>query len=376
VRVLHTADWHVGKPLAGRSRLEEHEAVLAEIVDIARARRAEVVLVAGDLFDTTSPSPEAERIVYRTLLDLSQVGHVVVIPGNHDNERRMAAIAPLFHLSNATLQPFVTNRPLEIETRAGERARIALLPWLSQRHVVKADQLMAREAPELMGQFNERMRRIIAALTGGFAPDAVNIVLAHVTLANAQHGGGERLAQTIFDYWIDATAFPPSAHYVALGHIHKAQRMPGPCPIVYSGSPLQLDFSDHDDAKRVVLFEATSTTPAEIEEVSLSSGRRLRTLRGTIPQLTERAGTTGDDFLRVIVEGPARAGLSDVIRELFPDAVKIMVTATERGADRRRDIETSHTSPRDLFSRYLSERDIEDDAMLALFEELYEDALA
>jgi DNA repair protein SbcD/Mre11 len=376
VRVLHTADWHVGKPLAGRSRLEEHEAVLAEIVDIARARRAEVVLVAGDLFDTTSPSPEAERIVYRTLLDLSQVGHVVVIPGNHDNERRMAAIAPLFHLSNATLQPFVTNQPLEIETRAGERARIALLPWLSQRHVVKADQLMAREAPELTGQFNERMRRIIAALTGGFAPDAVNIVLAHVTLANAQHGGGERLAQTIFDYWIDATAFPPSAHYVALGHIHKAQRMPGPCPIVYSGSPLQLDFSDHDDAKRVVLFEATSTTPAEIEEVSLSSGRRLRTLRGTIPQLTERAGTTGDDFLRVIVEGPARAGLSDVIRELFPDAVKIMVTATERGADRRRDIETSHTSPRDLFSRYLSERDIEDDAMLALFEELYEDALA
>ena len=128
MKVLHTADWHVGKALGGRSRQEEHEAVLDEIVTIARGQEVDVVLVAGDLFDNTAPSPDAERIVYRTLLDLSEVGHVVVIPGNHDNERRLAAIAPLFDLSNATMRAFVTERPLEIETRSGERARIALLP--------------------------------------------------------------------------------------------------------------------------------------------------------------------------------------------------------------------------------------------------------
>jgi exonuclease SbcD len=375
VRVLHTADWHVGKTLAGHSRQDEHESVLEEIVGIARDREVDVVLVAGDLFDTTAPGPDAERIVYRALLELSDIGRVVVVPGNHDNERRLAAIAPLFALSNATLHPFLTQEPLEIETAAGERARIALLPWLSQRHIIKADQLMAHDPHELTGQFNERMRRIIAALTKDFAADAVNIVLAHVTIANAQHGGGERLAQTIFDYWIDTTAFPPSAHYVALGHIHKMQRMPGPCPIQYSGSPLQLDFSDHDDAKYVVVFEASRETPSDIDEVPLSSGRKLRTLRGPLDRLAPLSGTTGDDYLRIVVEGPGHAGLSDEIRELFPAAVKIIISPTEERAHRRT-IEVSETSPRELFARYLEEeRGLKDDAILELFQELYEDVV-
>ena len=372
MKVLHTGDWHVGKALGGRSRQDEHEAVLDEIVTIARGHEVDVVLVAGDLFDNTAPSPDAERIVYRTLLDLSEVGHVVVIPGNHDNERRLAAIAPLFDLSNATMRAFVNERPLEIETRSGERARIALLPWLSQRHIIRADQLMSKDAHELTGQFNERLRRIIATLTKKFAADAVNIVLAHVTIANAQHGGGERLAQTIFDYWIDSSAFPASAHYVALGHLHKMQRMAGPCPILYSGSPLQLDFSDHEGAKHVLLIEASSGTPAEITELPLATGRRLRTLRGSLDQLVALSGTTGDDYLRIVVEEPGRAGLSSEVRELFPEAVKIIVSPGGESPTGRRPLEMSGSSPRDLFARYLEQRSVEDDAMVALFQELYE----
>ena len=98
MRILHTSDWHVGKALRGRSRTAEHEAVLAELATVAERDQAQLVLVAGDLFDTATPSPEAERIVYDGLLALAGGGArpVVVIAGNHDNPHRLAAVAPVF----------------------------------------------------------------------------------------------------------------------------------------------------------------------------------------------------------------------------------------------------------------------------------------
>ena len=89
MRVLHTSDWHVGKALRGRSRATEHEAVLAEIAGIAQREAVDVVIVAGDLFDSATPTPEAERIVYRGLLDLAEGDRpVIVVAGNHDCDER------------------------------------------------------------------------------------------------------------------------------------------------------------------------------------------------------------------------------------------------------------------------------------------------
>ena len=94
MRFLHTGDWHVGKTLRGRSRADEHRAVLAEIAAIAEAEQVDAVLVAGDLFDSAAPTAETEQIVYHALLALARTGaHVVVVSGNHDNERRLQAVA-------------------------------------------------------------------------------------------------------------------------------------------------------------------------------------------------------------------------------------------------------------------------------------------
>ncbi|HEY7700204.1 MAG TPA: exonuclease subunit SbcD, partial [Vicinamibacteria bacterium] len=101
MRFLHTGDWHVGKTLRGRSRAEEHRQVLAEVAAVARDRKVEIILVAGDLFDGAAPAPEAEEIVYRALLDLSRASEwVLVIAGNHDNPRRLEAVEPLMRLTN------------------------------------------------------------------------------------------------------------------------------------------------------------------------------------------------------------------------------------------------------------------------------------
>ena len=259
MKLLHTADWHVGKTLRGRSRADEHRAVLAEIAALATSEDVDVVIVAGDVFDTAAPNPESEQIVYQALLDLAVTGaHVVVVSGNHDNERRLQAVAPLLELGRVTMAA-TFRRPddggvVEVPARAGgERARIALLPFLSQRWVVRADELMSTAADEQAQAYSERIRRLVTALTADFRADTVNIVVAHLFALGGKLGGGEREAHTIFDYAVPGTVFPPSAQYVALGHLHRSQVIPGPCPIRYPGSPLQLDFGETGDRKAVLV---------------------------------------------------------------------------------------------------------------------------
>ena len=153
MRILHTSDWHVGKTIRGLSRLDEHRRVLGEIASVARDRGVDLVLVAGDLYESAAPSAEAEQVVLRALLDLHDTGaKVVVIAGNHDNPGRFEAIRPLMAELGITVLGHVA-RPeaggvIEHTTGAGERAHLALLPFCSQRYTVRAAQLMSQEAFE------------------------------------------------------------------------------------------------------------------------------------------------------------------------------------------------------------------------------------
>ncbi len=377
MRFLHTSDWHVGRAIRGRSRAGEHEAVLAEIAAIADERQVDVVLVGGDLFDNAAPTAESERIVYKALLDLASGGRqVVVIAGNHDNPNRLAAVRPLLDLGAvhlaATLAPPDDGGVLELDV-GGEQARIALVPFPSQRYIVHVDDLMTGHAAEATGQYAERVRRVLAALCAGFDSGSVNIVLAHLMVSGGTLGGGERSAHTIFDYWVPAAAFPATAHYVALGHLHRAQAIDGPCPLRYCGSPLQLDFGETKDDKSVAIIDAHPGAPAKVETVALANGRRLRTIGGSLDVLAGLAGTTGDDHLRVVVDERPRAGLADEVRALFPDAVDVTVVAAETGtAGTVSPGDRLGKAPTELFAEYLAERGVDDPRLTALFGELLE----
>jgi len=380
MRILHTADWHVGRTIRGRSRAGEHEAVLAEIVRIAEDEQADLVLVAGDQFDTAAPGADAERIVYRALLDLTRTGaEVVVVAGNHDNPHRLEAVAPLLATSGvrtaARLARPAEGGVIDVTTRTGETARIALLPFLSQRAIVRADDLMGLDADEHAGRYDARARKVIEQLCAGFDADTVNLVVSHLMVHGGTVGGGERAAHTVFDYAVAASAFPPDASYVALGHLHRPQRIPAGCPVWYPGSPLALDFGESEDTKAVLLVDAAPGAPARVREVPLTAGRRLRTLRGTLDDLEARAGQTGDDYLRVIVRGPARAGLAEQVREWFPEAVDVAVDAPETEPAEQRPARLGR-SPVELFAEYLEERRIDDPRLTTLFAALLEDALA
>ncbi len=334
-------------------------------------------MVAGDLFDVVAPSPESEQIVFRALLDLAEVAPVVVVAGNHDHPRRLRAVAPLLRLGRIQVGD-VLQRPehggvLRIEASTGETARIALVPFVSQRAIVTADDLMALDPDQHGGMYAERLRLILEKLTAGMTTDDVNLVVGHLMVAGGDPGGGERSAHTVFDYAVSAQAFDGSLSYVALGHLHRPQRIPAAAPVWYAGSPLQLDFGETGDRKVVLVVEAEPGLPARVGEVPLSAGRRLLRLRGTLEQLEPLAEDVGDAFVRVELEEPARVGLADLVRELLPNAVDVAVVATSEEPGAARPVRLGRP-PHDLFTEYLTDRNSLDQRLVRLFDELLAEA--
>ena len=380
MRVLHTADWHVGKTLKGHSRLDEQERVLREIVGVARAHEVDAVLVAGDLYDSAAPSAHAQRLVVRTLLALAGTGaEVIAIAGNHDHAATLDAYRPLAGAAGIALVGSVRTAEaggvVEFTARStGERATVAALPFLSQRYAVRAAELLACTPAEQTSAYDEQLRGILGALTAGFRDDAVNLVMAHLTVLDGRMGGGERAAQSIFEYAVPATVFPVDAHYVALGHLHRRQRMAAPCPVHYSGSPYAVDFGEQENTPMVCLVEASPGTPAAVTDVPITGGRRLRTVRGTVAELAAQAESLGDAFLRVWVREPARAGLRDEVLAVLPNALEVRIDPEFAAApDESRPTATGPSrSPAELFHEYLGTRGVDDPRVERLFVRLHD----
>lgn len=378
MKLLHTSDWHVGKKIRGHSRADEHREVLAEITAIAKTEAVELVLVAGDLFETSAPTAESELIVNRALLALAEIAPVMVIAGNHDNPRRLAAVEPLMRLGriNMVAEPRspAGGGVVTIETTSGTTARVAMLPFVSQRSIVKAEDLMSNAGFENAQSYADRMQRVIEALCADFSPDSVNVLMAHAFVHGGSSGGGERPAHLVDEYALATPDFPASASYVALGHLHRPQQMLGATAIHYSGSPLQLDFGEQDQTKQVNVVSVEPGLPAKMTAVPLRSGRALRTLTGTVSELHAIAADDelGDDWLRVRVTEPGRVGLADEVRTLLgPGVVDVRVEqeVVNQPVGRRKG-----RSPQELFKDYLDEVGVSDAKLEGRFAELFEEA--
>jgi len=379
MRFLHTADWHVGKTLKGRSRLAEQEQVLREIVTIARAHEVDAVLVAGDLYDTAAPTADAQKLVNRTLLGLAQDGvEVVAIAGNHDHAATIDAYRGFAKAAGITLVGTVRTAGngglVEFTARStGERATLAVLPFLSTRYAVRAAELLAGTPAQHTSAYDQQLRDILGKLTAGFRDDAVNLVMAHLTVLDGRMGGGERAAQSIFEYAVPAGIFPVDAHYVALGHLHRRQTVAASCPVHYSGAPLAVDFGEQENTPVVCVVDAAPGTPAAVTDVPIQAGRRLRTLRGTVAELSVLGEMVGDDFLRVWVREPARAGLREEVTALLPNALEVRIDPEFAAplAATRPSPEPGRT-PVELFGEYLGSRGVADQRVAELFRTLHE----
>ncbi len=358
MRLLHTADWHVGKAIRGRSRSEEFAAALDQVVGIALAEGVDAVLLAGDVYEHRAAPPEADELVFDAFLRLHDAGiRVVVIPGNHDSALRLAALGKLLRpigveVADRVLPP-ERGGIVEVPSRDGSQlARVACVPFVPERRFGDAAQLF--DASEAWHQsYADGMGRLLAAMAAGFRPDAVNVLLAHLFTDGALLGGGEREITIGLAYAIAPSRLPADASYVALGHVHKPQAVRGsPAPARYAGSLLQLDFGEVDQRKSVTIVDASPGRPAAVREVPIEAGRRLLDLHGTIDELAAAAGGVGDAWLRVFVrtDGPA-PGIADRVRELLPNALDVHLDY-ERQEPEAPQTPVSSLRPRDQFVAY------------------------
>ena len=385
MKFLHTADWHVGKTLKGRDRLDEQRAVLAEIAAIAAANEVDAVLVAGDVYDLSAPSAQAQQAVVQSLLRMRRAGaEVIVIAGNHDHGPTFDAYRPLMGVAGITLAGTYRSREqggvIRFAARSdGADTQVAVLPFLNQRWAVRAAEIVANSPSENVRAYDEQVRQVIASLTSGFSGDTVNLVMSHLTCVGGKFGGGERSAQSIFEYSVPASIFPVAAHYVALGHLHRRQALPAPAPVHYSGAPLAVDFGEQDNTSVVCLVEAAPGIPARVSDIPVTSGRRLRTVRGALAELEAQAGGFGEDYLRVYLREPARAGLRDDAMAILPNALEVRIdpefAPQPSAATAPREPRTTRT-PGELFAEYCATRDLSDPRVAALFRELHDEVTA
>lgn len=358
----------MGRRIRGRDRSDEHRAVLAELVEMAQENDVDLTVVAGDIFDTASPSPMAERIAWRALIDLAEVSPVAVIAGNHDSAARLDAVAPLLAIGQITMVG--TPRSPEgggVVFLEDLGAKVAMLPFVSQRGIVKAEDIMESDPDQHAGAYEERLRRVVERLAAGMDSTTVNVLVSHLTVYGALAGGGERQAH-IFGYAVPSSLFPSHLSYVALGHLHRQQKMPHSSAVWYSGSPLQLDFGEVADQKGALLIDAQPGLPSTVTAAPLSGGRKLATIRGTLEEVIAIADQYLGVYTKVELTEKARVGLADEVRAVLPDAVEVVLESEEpekRAADRRRGLD-----PNEAFSQYLAERGSHDERVASLFSDL------
>lgn len=387
MRFLHTSDWHVGKQLRNHKRDEEYAAALHEVLEIASDREVDCLLVAGDIFDTAVPTPEAERIVFHFFGELAGAGiPAAVIAGNHDHPRRWHAYAPVLrHIGIEVLgEPALPDAGgvIKIASRDGnETAAIGALPWVSERKVRDFDSLM-EEGTHAM-EYAEQVAAMMNHLANALPDGTIKIMLAHLLLDNAKVGGpesGERELHMGLTYTVKRQRLPDSPQYIALGHVHTPQDL-GLTNAHYSGSLLQCDFGESGQKKRVNIVDAAPGRKAKVESVPLTSIRQLQNIGSA------RAGVSLDELRSMTLPGPETylkvfvkvdrplPGLSEQVREIVPNAIDIVVERTE-GPEGPAAAPPANLSPAEQFIAYYESQygSQPEPALMSLFDRLYEEA--
>ena len=348
MKVLHTADWHAGRVLHGQPRTPEIRDALREIAELAKSEAVDLVLVAGDLYDTRNPGAEAETAVYeffKTLGD-AQIPSVV-IAGNHDAPGRLEAAAGLLGLAGVYVvgEPKPAKQGGLFSLQIGnETARVAALPFVSERRIVKVHELLGSDPGAWREGYREGMRKLINNLTGAFKNDAVNLLLLHTTTEGAKLAHSEYEFHCTDAYTLAPDLFPDTCNYVALGHIHMPQRVQGLPENAgrYAGSVVQLDFGEQGDTKYVYILEAKAGKPTQVlKEHALQAGKRLKRVSVSRDELDRKLSELEwDGWLKLSLklERPD-PGLKDRLKRDYPNllVVEQLLPERERLAERPTD---------------------------------------
>ncbi|WP_438394981.1 exonuclease subunit SbcD [Caballeronia sp. DA-9] len=397
MRILHTSDWHLGQYFLGHSRQAEHQKLIAWLIEQTRLNAVDSVLIAGDIFDTGAPPSYARELYYSLILALRDAGvGLTLLAGNHDSVAVLEESRNLLTALNTVVIPSVQDDPNEqvrvLNTRDGHPgAIVCAIPFIRPRDVLQsiAGQSARDKQQSLQDAIHAHYRALFAlaeqkrADLGAHLPI---IATGHLTTVGAS------ASESVREIYVGALeAFPtaafPAADYIALGHIHRPQKVGGFEHIRYSGSPIALSFDEVRQQKEMLLVDVSSDGLKSVTTLHVPCFQQLLSVRGSLKELDAAVSAAASQaaagetiWLEIVVR--ADDYLSDLqthiqkITENMP--VEVLRVRRERSsaanAFQSQAKETlNELTPDDVFARRLQSETIDDNTrsqLLSMYREV------
>lgn len=408
LRILHTADWHLGRDLAGVDRTQDFERFLAWLTDEVRTRRPDVLLVAGDVFNTSMPSNAAQKLYYDFVRKIAEtdVAAVIVTAGNHDSAYFLGAARGLLEGFRCVVSGEGPEDQAVLVKRGGRvLAAVAAVPYLREGDVtLPAGTALDMDDPAYWRAGVRRHYDRVAAqidhllqvegLDDAAAAAVPRIAMGHLFVTG--EGSADKAVSEAMSHYVGSLrhigldAFGPGWAYAALGHVHEAQRIRGSVPAWYSGAPLTLRFADRNEEPRILEIDITEEGAAEIRSVPVPQPRRILSLSGDEDALTdaldalkdEAAVTTMKPVAELVYTGADPAGPALIDRlQRRADQTGVLLGAIRLGGDAARraaEVEESERirleeiTPEQVFRTVLDARGVEEDVRAPLFARFFE----
>lgn len=295
MRILHTSDWHLGQYFLGHSRQAEHQKLIAWLVEQTRLHAVDSVLIAGDIFDTGAPPSYARELYYTLILALRDAGvGLTLLAGNHDSVAVLEESRNLLTALNTVVIPSVRDDPNEqvrvLHTREGKPgAIICAIPFIRPRDVLQS--IAGQSARDKQQSLQDAIHAHYQALFA-LAEEKRAELGAHLPIIATGHLTtlGASASESVREIYVGALeAFPtaafPAADYIALGHIHRPQKVGGFEHIRYSGSPIALSFDEARQQKEMLLVDVSSDGLERVTVLEVPCFQPLMSVKGSLKEL-------------------------------------------------------------------------------------------
>ena len=324
MKILHTSDWHLGRLLYGRKRHEEFQAFLDWLLSTLETEAIDVLIVAGDVFDTTTPGNRAQALYYRFLSRVAQSGcrHVVIVAGNHDSPTFLEAPATLLkaldvHVVGQAQSP--DQETVVLNDTAGQpELVVCAVPYLRDRDIRQV---------EPGESLDDKERKLLEGIRSHYdvvAQQAVSVrerlgvnvpivATGHLFTAGGLTAEGDGVRELYVGSLahVSAGIFPPAFDYVALGHLHVPQKVGGVEHIRYSGSPLPMGFGEARQQKSVCVVTFGTEANAQVRVLPVPVFQQLARVQGDWPAIENNiaalASAAESVWLEVVYDGQALA---------------------------------------------------------------------
>ncbi|KPU27899.1 exonuclease [Caloranaerobacter sp. TR13] len=383
MRILHTSDWHLGKYLENYSRLDEQEKFIDDLVGIVNEKEVDLIIIAGDIYDNSNPPARAEKLFYDALKRLSRGGEriVLVIAGNHDSPERLIAANSLateqgiilLGKPNSTVETGIVGKHkvvnscegcLELEIK-GEKIVIITLPYPSEQRLneVLGDML---DENEIQKSYSNKVGEIFENLSKYFRDDTINIAASHIFVAGGDTSDSERPIQLGGGLTVDIDKLPFKAQYIALGHLHKPQKVKSKkIKAYYSGSPIQYSRSEIGYSKCVYIIDVKPKQKPNIEEVYLKNYKpievwKVNGIEEAIKKCEENKDREVWAYLEIVTDKVISKTEIREIKKIKPDILSIIPIIKDKVEVIEEFEDYSERNIVELFTEfYIREKDVE-----------------